>query len=330
MPVLFVTNDGGDVGAYANTTTSTFFDSNYVNRAINIPASGNSGSRVVPVSWSNGSATDGDIWIHFDWYQADVALNGFLDGHEWTITDASGNVIAYRDLNNDAAQWRINATGAGTGGTAIGSLTAKPAAQLRTFDIHINRTAGGLYTFTQYESGVQVVTGSFTQATWGMPSQIDLGGIDFQDTSPTYLSQILVQDTSTLGRKVTELVPNAAGYINQWSGDYTALADSNALTAVTTTLVGQRISSNIENWFGGTTGLIEKVVVKATASQTGGGASSIQQFVRIGSTNYDGASIALDATPTARLTEYTTNPATSSAWSTTEIDALEIGLRSGA
>jgi hypothetical protein len=159
---------------------------------------------------------------------------------------------------------------------------------------------------------------------------MDFGGFDFNTvTSATWAySQVLVQNTSTLGRKMGVIKPAGAGNYNAWSGDFNALSDASPATVVASNTAAQRQSSTLAAWGGASAGAIEKIVLRADASAQGGAPTGLSQFVRIGTTDYDGTTVVPGGSVVPTFREILTNPATTNPWLFTELSTLQIGLLS--
>lgn len=317
MTILFASNEGVDFNL-SDTTTAGRFDATYVDSAIVLPASAG-GSASLPFDW-NESSTD-DTWVHFEIRYTNVSEFGQYDGQYHSITDGA-NIIIRADMSNDAMTWDLQ------GSTPIGTSYVPSQTSITTIDIHMNRNSGtDETTVTIYLNGSQHATGSFTAAGTGKATAANLGGFDAGDVA--YISQIIVSETSTLGRKLGVLRPAGIGNSDQWDGDFNALGDSVFATVASSGVVGNRVSSTLSAWGGPTTGNIERLVLRANASEDGGGASSINQFVRFSGTNYDGANIVLDDSVRSYFTEFANNPSTAIPWTFTDLASTEIGLLAG-
>ena len=320
MAVLFCTNDGNDMGMAEDTNVLTF-DSNYVSNSIVIPPTPNGTASAAPITWTESATAD--TWLHWEAYFNDPNDdNGILDGHLWTLTDGGANIILRGDIFNDEFNWDMNNT------TPLMVSSDIPIG-ITIHDVHINYMAGGIFDITVYINGAQVGTGTFTNGVYGKPRTFDFGGSDAWANNQR-VSQILVQETSTIGRKIGVLRPASAGASGQWVGGFAELSDKDNGTVTSTGVVGNRVSSVLTTWTGPTTGNIEKLVLRMNASEQGGGANSINQYVRFGGTNYDGANIVLDESVTPYYEEYLQNPNTAAPWLFADLANTEIGLLAGA
>lgn len=118
-------------------------------------------------------------------------------------------------------------------------------------------------------------------------------------------------------------------------GDYTRIDDKPTDDGATTTLytptAGSTASFAIEDTVGLGSASISSVDVHSVIFNPDPVESVYKQGVRISSTNYLGSDVstAADGGYTDHGTSFTTNPATSSAWTSSDIDGMEIVIQKG-
>lgn len=145
-------------------------------------------------------------------------------------------------------------------------------------------------------------------------------------------SEVIVctQDSRTLSLKT--LVPDAAGTANAWTGAYT---DIDETTASDTDVVASATANQVANF--NTTGMpsgwanlsVTAVKVVASAARGSTGPSKLALGVRTNSADSFPTAVTLDTGFSAPVTTtYELNPVTGIAWTTAEIDALQIAFKS--
>lgn len=135
--------------------------------------------------------------------------------------------------------------------------------------------------------------------------------------------------------RIQTLFPNGDGNSSQFVGSDGNSTNNSLLvddpTTNTTDYVESGTVGNKDTYAFGdtvaTTTLVYGVVPNYVAIRTDTNPRSIAPVVRSGGTDYDGSNIALNATYTNHQQIYETNPATSSAFTKSEIDAAEFGMK---
>jgi len=126
------------------------------------------------------------------------------------------------------------------------------------------------------------------------------------------------------------LSPDGDGAYTDWEGDHDDWDDWPSLDAffVSATLDGKYESSTLANHTD-ETWTIEKVIVNIEARNNETSDEEVRLMLVIGGTEHLGSAYApLNATYTKYTSEWTTNPETLSAWTWSDIDALEAGVGS--
>lgn len=185
---------------------------------------------------------------------------------------------------------------------------------------------------------------SLSGNTTGTLAHISSGTLTLAGGSNITLSQngnaiTIVGGSSSGGGTVTDqslYVNGDGGQTTGWrseGGDYTRVDDKPTDDGDTTRLYSvtnnEETSFTLENGVG-ITGAVNSVVVHALVKSLDPVSSTFQIFVRIGGTNYYSDTKDTVTNNTSYIDfSYTwaTNPATSSAWTSAEIDALEVGVK---
>lgn len=189
-------------------------------------------------------------------------------------------------------------------------------------------------------NGVQVINFSGDTKNAGTATNFDMVTLGSTTTDPNvsyddlYISNALgsAPQNTFLGEVVVQtLVPNGAGAStgltpvgspNNWENvdeiPYST-ADYNA-----SNVPGTRDTYSMSN-LAGSTGTIFGVQNNIIASKTGVGAASLKPVVRSGGTDYYDATLGLGASPVLSSVIRETDPATSAAWTATNVNAVEVG-----
>lgn len=148
-------------------------------------------------------------------------------------------------------------------------------------------------------------------------------------------SEIIVtdgQDPRTLSLKT--LAPDSAGSANAWTGAYTDVdetvaSDTDVMSSAT---AGQVANLGLTGMPAGWSNLtVTAVKVVASAARGAAGPTKLAVGVRTNSTDSFPAAVTLDTGfSAATSTMYALNPVTGLAWTTGEVDALQIALKSEA
>lgn len=202
------------------------------------------------------------------------------------------------------------------------------------FDIYVKLGGTGVGEIRLYINGAPAGSTLFDTTFGGAvtgfsKARFNSCGGDSSDIS--YLSEVIVADWNTIGSKLVTAYPSAAGTYNEWTGaGYTAIDE--ALTAgdiVTSGTADQRISADVSTVPALASGeVIAGVKLAAWASKDLGGPQNMNFFSRISGTDYNGSDKALQ-TVIGSVVEYMeTSPATATAWTLSEVNAAEFGVRS--
>jgi len=143
-------------------------------------------------------------------------------------------------------------------------------------------------------------------------------------------SEIIVANSDTRTMGLATLTPNAAGDINNWTGDYTQVSESaiNDATLITDSNAGDNFECKMNSLPSGTF-WIPMVVVKARAVKGVSGLGSLSVGVKTNGTIIAPAPTAQQPYWSVTESYSQTNPVTSASWTQDDINALQINLQSG-
>ena len=326
MAILTVSNIAMDFGGLATDTTSTAErDSAYSPTGLSVNS-----TQPIGLAWDSPAVSD-DTWFHFRTRTDSNHTSSAADGYWLTFKNAIGQNVARIDVSNGqiAAEAHGDAIVTGTYFTLGGSTKV-------TLDVLVS-FAGGNITVSVYTSGSPTPISTATAANVSAKAKPVLAFFDNNDISSSsnatwYYSEFIVTDgEDTRGWRLATLEPNTDGNYTAWTGGASELGDTDAATLAQSGAGGERVSWNPTAYGGpASPSSIRAVVGKANVAR--GDASSpsqVTQFLRIASTDYDGAAQVLaEGEQKAVLEVWDNNPNTASPWNTTDLAALEMGLLS--
>jgi len=146
-----------------------------------------------------------------------------------------------------------------------------------------------------------------------------------------FFSEIIVATQDTIGWRLATLAPDGVGNSTTWSGDHT---DINSTSITDGTFVSSGTAEEVEqftvsNLSGVAAALdVEAVVVAARSRNTGAGPQNIQLGIRTDGQDFFGSTISLGGSFAPFFEIFEQNPDTAADWTSAEIDALEIGMKS--
>lgn len=185
-------------------------------------------------------------------------------------------------------------------------------------------------TLTAYVDGIQVATTTGYDLS-ALFASLDCAVLGSDGGGAIYVSEIIVADGDTRSMGLLTMGPNAAGDTNNWTNAYTNINptqynDSNVVYVNTT---AQDFQANLINL---PTGAFSVLAVKAAvrAEVTAG---STPTLLKIGVKSGGTVSVDSGQSPTSSFTTYerlmATNPVTSVAFQSSDMNALQMDLQSG-
>lgn len=224
-------------------------------------------------------------------------------------------------------------TSGGVATTLATSVTTLPQATTRRWDVIVDYQVAGRVRV--YIDNVSLIDYS-GDVTASSATTLDSLFLQCQSTSASnnnnYYSEVIVctQDSRTLS--LVTLAPNAAGTTSSWTGAYTDIdevtaSDVDVLTSATANQVTSVNTTGMPSGWSNLTVVAVKCIANAARGSTG--PSKLALGVRTNSSDSFPTATTLDtgfSTPVT--TYYELNPVTGIAWTTTEIDALQLAFRS--
>ena len=276
-----------------------------------------------------------DIWIRADLYYDDFDQTSGGDGYFCTV--GLPNIdIARIDLNNGfmSLDYAISAGAAPT--TSGPPVSGIPEATLVTLDVHIETGAAVAgheddYRVTLYAGLGQIgqVQGKADKVNGAGATRFDFGGTDFLDGNARFfVSNVLVSDQDTRGRRFRILRPTGAGTLATAVGGFAELGDGDPATFAYARTAGDAVTSTLTP--GATApGSIGRLILTSyarNAVETPNPALIVNRL-RIGGSDYDAAGQApAGGAVEALASEWALNPATGLPWVWADLAGLEIGF----
>lgn len=270
-----------------------------------------------------------DFWMHMRLYQENAPAS--TDNYFY-FRNAAGTEDEYRIKINSDGTWTVERYKASTYtalGTSASAILVNGAADI---DIHVTRnlTTG---VFAIYKNGVNVFNFTGDTDTTSAPGMVYFEGMT-GSSNEMNVSQVIIADESTIGWKLHTLPPTGNGANTAWTNDYlnvdefvydnTDFIETNSVGVLETyTTGGINAAYSTYN--------VKAVAVAARMSNDSGSAvADVQMAVRTGGSNYTSPNTSLtkDGNEYSRQYVWNANPNTSGAWTQSQVNAAEIGVKS--
>lgn len=275
-------------------------------------------------SFPGGTVTS--AWLHFYLLYQSSGTSSLMAGFGLN-SGGTGGVYVGNDSTTATkiAIWKWD----GTTKTKLATESGTSLTSARKIDMQIINH-GATATVNVYVDGVLAVTFSGSTVITGFANfdcvAIGPGG------GNAFISEIIVADADTRTMNLVTLAPNANGDVNNWTtGTFssinpTTINDANVIAVNTT---GQDFQANLIDLPAGSFSINAVKVIARTEVTAGSTPTGVKLGVKSGGT-VDVGSL---NTPGAAFTNLerlmTTNPVTSAAWTQSDVNALQIDLRSG-
>src|SRR6056297_341303 len=331
MTIFFVGSTAADLGGATLKKTvrddggypADIFDSDFSSEAAGVMTTNQNSGNHFSI---RTAAHIGDYWLRFRVVNRRVLEASGQNGRWIVFLDENNDEVAEIDVL--AADFRARALG---DTTVAGSSFFVSSYSVNFFDIKI--TVGSDIVIEIYQNGV--LASSATAANTGGKGAIrraqfehaDMLQFQSSDQGWMYYSEVIVTDgEDTTGMRVASLEPDTQGNSNDMTGDPSALLDTNNGETIFSDTAGDKESWNLTSY----DGPVSPTSIRAVATQTRStkgltGPQHIRHFLRIGSTDYDNGSD-LTPSPLGETHIWENNPATASAWSTSDFASLQQGV----
>lgn len=249
-------------------------------------------------------------------------------------TTAAGDVVACALNNGGTDVFRVIATNAnfqmqrwtGAAWSNVGSTVSYAVDSRQIIDLQIvgNDASGSA---TLYLSGTLRET-----ATADLTSVVSIDTVRFYGTDlhvGTFVSQVIIADTSTIGKRLGTRYPNGAGTTGDWTGAYTDVDEivyDDADFAYSASADQVELYTQTGPDFSGYVPVA--VAVYARAKRGASGPQNLQLALRVNGTTYFSGNKALGLGYDSYGHIWETNPDTTGAWTGAQLAALQPGVKS--
>lgn len=283
-----------------------------------------------------------------------VVLSGYFNASQ-IQTSQSGRWIEWRDVaqddgsngglqdtlylyNNGQIQlYRFNKAG--------GTKIAESAADVVQFNVQhhilvelvLHNTTGSILIKIDGDTVLSATGLDTNHLTTAVASDIRLWGDGSTNEAAVQWSHVALADTSgeITGQPIVEaLFPDGAGNYSQWNRSAGATNYSNVdettpdddTTYNYESTAGDRDSYTYSNMLHNAASILAVALVPRVKKDDAT-ARTVKRFVRISGTDYDGTAVGVPAGYAYLQEVLQTNPATAAAWTPTEVNALEAGIK---
>lgn len=229
--------------------------------------------------------------------------------------DSGYPVVAYRDHNGNPASTPAEISRGGSFRT------------ISRFDIHvvISSSSGS---FDIYQNGYRIITYSGSTDPHG-GSAIDRIKWTRFNQYITFLSAIIIATEDTRPLRMLQHLPNGDGAQTDWTNDYTSVNDTSDETAILSSTVGDVSTFTFPNIDSTYDAYAVRSVFLSVRGAATGSPGSIDAVARVGSTDYtETCDLPFSGIVTRNYAQFENNPATASAWTISEVNSAEFGVKS--
>lgn len=259
-------------------------------------------------------------YIHFRL----VATTTVLVAYPVQLCDSSGKAWVRLEVNasNTAVYLQYLV---GTTWTSVGPYTVDTSSA-QTYDIFWNANASGKVQLF-VNSTLALDSGTVDLSGMSNITNIWFAGGAASGSTPSYVSEIIGSTEATIGWRLATLVPTGNGNYTTWTNDYTAV-DEVTYSDADFIYDGTNTDKETYTFSDPTLGsfLVKGVGVATRAKCDSTGPQNLQHLVRISAVDYNGSSHALNVGYDSYVTIWATSPATSTTWTSAEVNALEAGV----
>jgi len=275
-----------------------------------------------------------DFWTHWVFRSTASFFAGVQIGLKW-FAGGTQRLALRRNSNEtvsalkwNGASWEVLGTSTGT--TALGSESG-----VYDFDCYIR--LGNPGRITLYQNGVPVLGLTNINLTWSGVSgldQVQFGNFQSSGSHQSYFSEIIVAAWNTMGSKLVTRTPNGAGHYSEWTGAGFGSVDEIGNTdglVMTSGTVNQRFSVTHTSFPALASGeSIPLVKASARIGRDSEGPQSFNFFLRTASADYDADDRPLSFGGNISAETWDMNPNGNIAWTVTDLNAAQMGVRSRA
>jgi hypothetical protein len=319
---------GGELEAFnisgsgvAESTLADNFNSAFARCAIRCTGAGSSSPGSAYVETESWTAQTGDFYLHFE--EAD-GIPGITHTMLQVFSGTTANIRIQQVISGNARTWTVQYLDASDVWTTVGSSVILNTS-LADYDLYVNITSGVIALY---------VRGNSSDASGDSLSLSHMAGLTkarlYSDRFGRSWSQVMADTSPTMGWRLGTYYPSGAGSDSAWTGTYanideTATSDVDSITSDTANQVftcavtGPAVPAGYS---------VRDVTVNHRSKKGATGPTKIEAALRSAGTNYFSADISQSAAYAPRHNTWATNPATSAAFLSSEIAALQPGAKS--
>lgn len=271
-----------------------------------------------------------EAWFHYRWGEYSAGTESSARNLVTFFTSAGQGILRLRQEGTSAPN-KVLQYWDGASWVNIGSIRTISTVNGRLFDIQckIDPVDGR---FALYVDGALVseLTGNTDFFSAGV-DYVSLQG--WGSTNERRVTECIIADEPTLGMRLATLGADGNGANTSWSGSYLDIDEIivNDSDMISSTTIGEEESFTLANLSTEAAALVPRAVIVSTRARNApSGPQSFQSLIRTSGTNFTSPSF------TGLLTSFSggyqsiweNNPNTSSPWSPSEINSLEMGAKS--
>ncbi len=326
MTDYLITNSAAILGGIEDASAAGSFNPDFADHAIRFTEAGAASISLPGIH---------DVWLRADCYYDGFDLTANGDGYFCSV--GLPNIdIARINFSNGSMRLDYTSISYAAPNVSGPSITGIPDATLFTLDVHIETgtaVAGNVddYRVTFYVDLSQVgqIIGNASRVDGASAIRFDFGGTDFLDGNEQFcLSNVLVSDQDTRGRRFRILRPTGAGTLATAEGGHAELGDGDPATFAYARAAGDAVTSTLTP--GATPpGTIGKIILASYARNAveNPNPATVVNRLRIAGTDYDATGLSPAGGSIEALTsEWALNPATGLPWTWADLASLEIGF----
>lgn len=316
----------GNAGSFANYTSNTSkYDPTLSRCSMNIL---NTAEWLRPFN-----QTVSEVWIHFVAYYDNDTYDTFNHVMLYDTTTSSQVAGLKRRAGfNNQIHFRLWINGIGDLSNTDFSLAEQT---LYEFDIHYlpDATNGKLVVYVDKQKKVEYLGNTLptSGSTTGSSDALYLG---YDSSEGAHISQVIVADESTLGKKLATIYPESDGTYNEFTSGGALDIDELTLDTsdfISTDQVNKRYTANYTNIDNAYVGYdVDAVQVTTHARLPASSAiNDLQHMVRNGGSDYTTANLNITKDGSVQRLEslFQTNPVTGNNWTKADVDASEFGVK---
>jgi len=335
MAILFAGGEAESFNVIGTTALYSSTDASHHDSTFTRGAIGITGTTTCDVDLTSGET---ELWVHFGW--AYNMRQSFWSAAEADpilrlIDMATGREVVRVRMDTSPSDyslgfeyWDGSAYQFVPGGSIMASDT------FYELDLHCKiADSGGV--FRLYVDGTQIAefVGDTLNSGYTSIDRVRFGSNIGSRSSTDWgslISQVVVADQDTRGMKVATLKVTGNGNSTGWDNDYQNVDE--ALVYSDSDVIISDAAGEVETYELGNHGLSDYVVLALAVNARGlrgaSGPQNIQLAVRIGGTDYFSGNTGPGTTFGPLRNMWPLNPDTSAAWTLSELDSLEAGVKS--